>query len=451
MKRLASWLLLLLMPLVALAANVRDDYAQQWPMQLSAADAGAYRIVVSEAVYRLAQSPTLADVTPINAQGQALPATLLAADAPLAMPPQRVSLPVFPLPVRAAGSAGDLRLIAQRDARGAVTRIETRFPDSSAPTTTQPGAWLLDASALKAAPQALWLDWEGQPSVQAELRLEGSDDLRAWFVLDPRVSVVELDNGRQRLSQRRIALTATARYLRITLVSGALPALHGVQAEIARVPTAPVWQSVLLEGKAQDNGFEFVSPGRFPVGQVDVASAGNEAVEWIVQSRDAPDAPWVRRAGPWLAYRVGVAQRSPPQSLQAVTRDRYWRLLPSAGRAAGAPRLQLGYQAEVMVFLAQGASPYALAAGSARAHRQEAPLQPMIAALGQARGAQWQPALATLAAAAQPLAGAAAFKPAEVPRDWKTLLLWALLILGAVIVAGFAISLLRARQPPDGA
>ncbi|MET1023411.1 MAG: DUF3999 family protein, partial [Pseudoxanthomonas sp.] len=50
-----------------------------------------------------------------------------------------------------------------------------------------------------------------------------------------------------------------------------------------------------------------------------------------------------------------------------------------------------------------------------------------------------------------PLAGAAAFKPAEVPRDWKTLLLWALLSLGAVIVAGFAISLLRARQPPDGA
>jgi hypothetical protein len=450
MKRLVPWLLLLV-PLIATADSVRDDYAQQWPIQLSSADAGAYRVVVSDAVYRVAQSPTLADVTPLNAQGQALPATLLAADAPLALPPQRVSLPVFALPPRLAGAEGDLRLIAQRDASGAVTRIETRFPDSTAATAAQPGGWLLDASALKAMPQALWLDWDGQLSVQAELRLEGSDDLHAWFVLDPRVSVVELDNGRERLSQRRIALTAGARYLRITPVSGAVPALRDVQVEIARIPTSPVWQSVLLDGKAQEKGFAFVSPGRFPVGQIDVVSTGNEAVEWIVQSRDAADAPWVQRAGPWLAYRVGAAQRSPPQSLQTITRDRYWRLLPSVGRAAGTPRLQLGYQPEVMVFLAQGAPPYALAAGSGRAHRDDAPLQPMIAALRQARGAQWQPAPATLAAASQPLAGEDALKPAAARTDWKALLLWALLVLGALIVGGFAISLLRARQPPDGA
>ncbi|SEL71601.1 Protein of unknown function [Pseudoxanthomonas sp. GM95] len=449
MKRFA--LMLLVLPLSATAASVRDDYAQQWPMQLSSADAGAYRVVVSDAVYRAAQSPTLADVAPLNAQGEALPATLLGADAPLALPPQRVSLPVFPLPSRSSGPAGDLRLIAQRDASGAVTRIETQLADAAASTPTQSGGWLLDVSALKTGLQALWLNWQGQPPMQAELRLEGSEDLHTWFVLDPRVSVVELDNGRQRLSQRRIALTAGARYLRLTPVAGAVPALQDVQAEIARVPTPTAWQSVLLEGKAQAPGFEFVSPGRYPVGQVDVVSSGNTAVEWIVQSRDSPEAPWVQRAGPWLVYQVGGAQRSPPKALQVSTRDRYWRLLPSAGRAVGTPRLQLGYQPEVVVFLAQGAPPYALAAGSGRAKRADAPLQPMIAALSQARGAQWQPAPATLAATPQPLAGEAALKPAAVPINWKSLLLWALLIVGAAVVAGFAISLLRGRQPPDGA
>ena len=39
--------------------------------------------------------------------------------------------------------------------------------------------------------------------------------------------------------------------------------------------------------------------------------------------------------------------------------------------------------------------------------------------------------------------GTAALTPAPVPRDWKTWLLWGLLIAGAALVAGFAISLLR--------
>jgi hypothetical protein len=448
MKRMA---LMLLLPLaaVAAAAGVSGDYVQQWPMQLSASDAGAYRVVLSDAVYRAAQSPALGDVAPLNAEGAALPATLLGADAPLALPTRRVPLPVFPLPARPSGQAVDLQLIAQRDANGAVTRIETRLPDGPGPATKS-GGWLLDASALKAPVQALWLGWQAQPQLQAELQLEGSDDLRRWFVIDPRVTVVELDNGRQRLSQRRIALTAGARYLRITPVSGDVPLLQNVQAEVAGLARPPSWQTVLLDGQPQGQGYGFVSPGRFPVGQVDVVSAGNEAVEWIVQSRDAPDAPWVPRAGPWLAYRVGAAQRSAPKRLGLETRDRYWRLLPSAGHAASAPRLQLGYQPEVMLFLAQGAPPYALAAGSGRAHRTDAPLQPMIAALRQQRGAQWQPALAVLTDTPQSLGGTDALRPASTPLDWKRLLLWALLVLGAVVVGGFAVSLLRTRQPPGG-
>ena len=43
----------------------------------------------------------------------------------------------------------------------------------------------------------------------------------------------------------------------------------------------------------------------------------------------------------------------------------------------------------------------------------------------------------------QALAGAAALTPAPVERDWKAWLLWALLVGGALIVAGFAFSLLK--------
>ena len=179
---------------------------------------------------------------------------------------------------------------------------------------------------------------------------------------------------------------------------------------------------------------------------VDVALAGNHAIEWWLESRDNTDAPWQLRAGPWMAYRVdaaGSGSRSPPQALAGNVRDHYWRLRTNVD-VADAPTLRLGYRPESVVFLAQGPAPYALAAGSARAHRADAPIPQLIAELRQQRGTDWQPAPAYLGTA-RPLAGDAALKPAY---DWKSWLLWAVLALGALVVAGFAFSLLRGK-PAD--
>ncbi|MGN5615074.1 DUF3999 family protein, partial [Xanthomonas hortorum] len=107
------------------------------------------------------------------------------------------------------------------------------------------------------------------------------------------------------------------------------------------------------------------------------------------------------------------------------------------------PTLRVGYQPERVMFLAQGQPPYAVVAGSARVQRGEAPLASMLQALRRERGAQWQPARASVAAQAQPLAGDAALQPATTPRDWKRWLLWGLLVGGALLVGGFAVSLLR--------
>ncbi|MEE7548875.1 hypothetical protein HF319_19305 [Xanthomonas sp. Kuri4-1] len=51
MKR---WLVLCLLPAVALAATPRDDYRQQWPLQLARAGAGAYYVTLTPDVYRTA-------------------------------------------------------------------------------------------------------------------------------------------------------------------------------------------------------------------------------------------------------------------------------------------------------------------------------------------------------------------------------------------------------------
>lgn len=443
-----GWLWLCV-PFAALGApaNTPDQYVQQWPLQLQARDAGAYRVPLDEAVYRTARSPTLADVQPFNAQGQALPAALAQIDA--AVPaPRMQALPLFALPGSVATRADSLELIAERDTDGRIRRLQAREPGTTGGDAA-PRAWLVDASALHAPISALRLDWDAQAApVQAELRVEGSDNLRDWYLLDPHASVVDLGNGQQRLQQRRIALDSNARYLRVQLLSGELPALRAASAELPGPLRPDPTRWLLLEGQPQERGYVYSLPGRFPVGQVDVVAPDNQATRWIVQSRDSEESPWVQRAGPWLAFQLGNgdgAQRSPPQSLAVPSRDRYWRLIAEGGEPAAMPKLRLGYRPETLVFIAQGEAPYALAAGSARVQRHDAPLSQLVATLRRTRGPDWQPAAATLSPTAQRLAGEAALQPPDAPLDWKTWLLWAVLVGGALLVAAFALTLLRGR------
>jgi len=147
-----------------------------------------------------------------------------------------------------------------------------------------------------------------------------------------------------------------------------------------------------------------------------------------------------------VAYQVQGAdaqrQRSPAQTLATITRDRYWKLEAEPASAAVKPVLRLGYQPEVLVFLSQGAAPYALAVGSASAARVDAPVSVLVDELRLRNGPEWQPTLARLDRTAEPLAGDAALQPAL---DWKRWMLWAALLLGVLLVVALALSVLRQK------
>jgi hypothetical protein len=427
------------------AADARQDYREQWPLQLSSPQAGAYRLMLGEAQYRSAVSPRLTDVQVFNAQGQALPSALLSADQPLAQAVQWQSLPWFPLPARGGGAGDDLQLLTERNTDGSVRRVEARLGRRVG--TVDPGGWLVDASALRSSVQALRLDWQAPAALQVRVRVDASDDLRDWQRVADDVPLVDLQHDGRRLQQRRIEIGRQAKYFRILPVGGdALPVLSAVQAE--RVPPAQAiqWQWRSLTGTAGTPGeFEYTLDGRFPIAQADIATADNSVVQWTLLSRDDPGQPWLVRAGPWVAYQLqDTAQRrqSQAQSLAVATRDRYWKLVAAQAQGVAAPTLKLGYQPEALVFLSQGDAPFSVAAGSVRAARIDAPVGTVIAQLREQQGAQWQPALATVQGPAQPLAGEAAVQPV---RDWKRWLLWGLLVLGVLVVGGFAVSLLRQK------
>ena len=450
MKRL---LWLILFPAIA-GATLTDDYARQWPLDLQTPDAGAYRVTLDREIYRSATLPSLRDIDVRNAAGGVVPAALFSAEQPLAHASRQQALPWFPLPRGQAAPGRDITLISERGADGSVRRVEARVGESAG-TGEEPAAnaWLIDASQIDTRIVALHLDWPARTSaVDVAYRVEGSDDLRDWRTLQPRAQLLDLTRDGQRLQQRRIQLDGQAKYMRLSpLQPNAVLPLAGVSVELAAPAAAETWQWEALHGReVVDNGrtyYQFTLDGRFPIARADVALDGNAAGEWTLESRDADDAAWQRRAGPWVAFQVGAGEggeRSAEQSFAGVVRDLQWRL-SSRAPVNGVPVLRLGYQPEVMVFLAQGQPPFALLAGSARATRADAPLAQLVDAIRMRRGVDWQPAAATLGPPVE-LAGAQALQPAPLQRDWKSWLLWGLLVLGAAVVAGFAASLLRAPK-----
>jgi hypothetical protein len=288
-----------------------------------------------------------------------------------------------------------------------------------------------------------------------------SDDLKTWSTVQEEGRLVELENNGARIFKNRIELDAVkAKYLRLVPLQKNQRALSvaGVSVELTPVQAAQDWQWEEIVGTrvVEKNGtasFQYKIKGRFPFERADVLLPGNSTHEWNLQSRDDEEAQWQFTTAPWMAFQLqggSGSNRSSPQPLERLNRDRYWRLTARDDAGEAAPTLRLGYRPEVVVFLAQGPEPYALLAGSARGKRADSPLPQLVDALRAQRGQDWQPATATLGGM-QSLAGAQALTPAPVQRDWKAWLLWTLLAGGALIVAGFAFSLLKkpASSRPD--
>lgn len=430
----------------AAAAASDDAFVAQWPLTLSTSDAGAYRVELDPAVYATTVSPDVRDLVVVNGEGRQVPALLQAA--PTATPQRQTrALAWFPLPDSAARAGSDIAAISELDPDGRLRRIQWQPARVDAP----PAALLIDTGNAVAPLQALVLDWGvAESPFERTMRVEGSDDLRAWHPLAAGGRLLDLRRGEARLVERRISFDAPSRmrYLRLSPGAGAgtMPAIDSLLGEsLAADALALQWQT-LAPVTTDNDGTVYRLDARVPVTHVDLELAGNVTGRWSLSVRERDDDAWRVVAGDWLVYRVGGdgAMRTPPHALGTTLRAREWRLVAEAPQTAPAPKLRLGYRPEQLVFVAEGAPPFSLRAGSARAARIDAPVAPLLADLRARSGGDWQPAVATPGARTT-LAGDAALT-AERSRDWGTWLLWGVLLLGVALVGGFALSLLRAPK-----
>ncbi|KRG74730.1 hypothetical protein ABB30_13425 [Stenotrophomonas ginsengisoli] len=437
---------LLLMPVLALGQDLRNDMDRQWPLQLEQPAQAIQQLTLTPAVYAGIARLDASDLLLLDAAGAQVPANLLAAAAPPVAAQWR-SLPWFVLPGSPAGQADDLSVLVQRDAQGRVTGVHNRIQAPAASAT--PTRWLVDASALADGARQIRLDWDrSSTALQLAVQVEGSDDLRQWRMLQPRAELVAVEQGDRQLAQMQLTLAGGARYLRLQpLDGGQLSALTAIQARLpdaASVPADLQWRELAAQSHTPD-GWLFELDGRYPVSAVRVVVEGNSAVRWRLASREDERQAWQLRAGPWLSYQLDSTDSVAEPLLQAGVRDRQWRLQAESGAVVAAPRLMLGYRPEQLLWLLQGPAPYSLAAGSSRVQRAAAPVTDTLQVMRQRHGSHWQPGLARLGDE-QVLAGQAALRP---QRDRSTVVLWAVLLGGSLLVGAMGLSLLRRHRDSD--
>lgn len=440
-RRLLAPLLLVLGHAAAGSQAATAEFARSRLIE-PVGDGAVQRLVLPADVYAWTVRDDLGDLRVVNGSGDVVPHALAQPTAEAAYSDWQ-ALPVFPLPTAADGAAAGTSVDIELGDDGTVVAVR-----GGRPTDRGEGAWLLDASGADRALTELSLNWqEDQADFVARLRVEASDDLDGWRTLVASATVAELTTDGQRVSARRIDIPETdARYLRLTRLDTPAPELIGVDAR-GRLPSRPDRDWLALPAAATSDGYEFDSGAHYPIDRVSVdIDRATFLVEAALWSRAVADRPWQAR-GRHQFYRVDLpAPPAPADGAQLTSEpapgvaERYWRVQWLDGTTA-TPTLRVGWLPHELWFLRQGAGPFRLLYGRADTDPQAWPMRDLAERLGAGT------ALGTLPAAAlgepQTVGGRASLEAAPQPVDWRTVLLWSVLLTGVALVIWLAVRVLR--------
>jgi hypothetical protein len=424
-----------------------DDFARG--REVTPDDAPVQRLVVPEDVYRWTTRADLVDLRVLDPNGGLVP---FAVRAPRPEPPAADWKPLnwFALPGEAEGPSTPPSVNVQLGADGTIIAVQ-----SSPSTPGTRAAYLLDTGRLTHPIASLRLRWTDEAAdFVARVRLDDSDDLDHWRTLLRSAPLAQLGVGAERIVADRLELgSAARRYLRIRQLDDApWPALTGVEA-MERVPGETHRHRTRLAAlpgteRRSEGRWEYDSGGHFPVDRLHLVPPERTFRAAIhLYSRPAAKADW-RDHGRHALYAFASngdgarAARSDPVELRPVS-DRYWRVewLVREGIADLAEvELEIAWQPHEVLFLRQGTGTHLLAYGRAGLEAGGWPITDLAARLPGTtlEGLQPRPL-----SEPRTLGGAARLEPAPSPFDWRTGVLWAVLLAGVLLVAALAYRLLR--------
>ena len=436
-----SWLMFGLLATGTAGAATPQDYAWQWPIETKG-DAAAYVLELDADVLANVTRSDLRDLAVFNAQGQPVPFAPWPSERKDEA--RREPLAWLHVPLPAPGQPDSLQLRLERDADGRLRGLDLRADDTM-PLPAQQHDLLVDRGEDE--PPVLsrlhvQLDAAALRPINLRVHVSASNDLDRWKTVGSGLPLVALDDNDLRIERLQLDIAPTqARYLRLAIQGeGNWPAIESLQAErLIAAGDGRAWKTIELTGTPVADlpgTFAYASPAPVAVERLDLVLAGTNSVSAVSVNAREPGTEWWQGVATFTAFRLGtgkdeVRHVAPDVGLH---REREWQVA-SLPALAQAPSLVLGYQPERFVMLAQGEGPYVLVAGSARAARENYPVQAALAA------STTPPQPATLGARSES-GGAQALGPKR-GEDWQRWVLWAVLAVGAGLVLVVSLRVLR--------
>jgi hypothetical protein len=459
------------LPAVALAAVAATPASQPQEFAWRAAigmqpGASVARVrLPADAMTRL-RSADARDLRIFNASGEAVPMAFVPARAASAAVERTPAFPAFALrsasgKLTASGGNGPVTVTVGQGADAVRVDIAGR-PATAAANEAAPQSAIFDTRAARLTMDALQVHAQLPEGRIVSLELSTSTDLANWTPLAVPGRLYRFDGASQIANDTlRLAMPVSleGRFLRVDWTGQDGVQVQEVTGLAHPAGTPPRVVADLPAPRADGGALEWELPFATPMAALRIsASHANTLVPVRVLARDRADQPW-REAARGVVWRVGAPGQealNPPLLLPGVRTQHLLRL--EATQAVDLAAAQLQVRAEFapveMVFVASGTAPFQLAAGRADTPSAALPLATLAPALGGRRADEI--ALASVGAGVvTPDAGDGFFAQARMPRalaavglTGRTAMLWAILLVGVLLLGAVAWKLLRQLQVP---
>lgn len=424
-----------------------------------------YQSIVSKEVYQQTHSNTLQDLTIHNASGEQVPYALIPYED---LHPQTTTLQdsqlliVYPIKENALNNPNELRIHLQKNA--GLTSLDIVSSDgdlnSNGDASKKPNSiYLLDAGKKHAPLETLSVDWQGVDGKLLTLEVLTSDDLQNWSHAGNAV-LLKTANANSSIVQNTISLDypTEARYLQIrTTEPNSTPfnftKVDVVYSKVQSIMPKLVLQEIQFLERSEDtkNGLvniDFESAGHFPASYLQITlPQNNTTTNATIQIRNKTNEPWeyIATASVYRLMQQGKTFTSPDVVL-SPTVARYWRLQfnqSSGGIGAENPSLTLGWLPSTVVWNARGQGPFTLQVGEKPSIVNNVSIASLIPDYKIEKIQALANSNLTLEVSANNQATKQATNTWVAPIDYKRWLLWGGLLLGVLLLAGMAVSLLK--------
>jgi hypothetical protein len=422
-----------------------DHYTWGFPIE-TAEPASLYRLQLPLLVNQSAADADLRDCGVYNASGQAVPRVFEPLSDAVELQEQRHTLPFVAVYREQLPDAERIRMtFEQMDGR---TRIDVQSAEDAVRSPLS--GYIVDTRAVDDSLDALEFAWPPETAgFIGHLSVEASDNLENWQALGGG-AVADLREGPAVIEQRRLGIKASdADFLRLTWTD--LPPdfrLDSVTGLTTTTTARAVRQTLTLDSNGKDvndGGHLFELGGMVRVDQVGLSLPEiNTVVAVDIYAWMPSQERWIRtHRGSFHHIRRGEALvSSGPVDIRALRAAR-WKAVIHDGHPDTQMQLQLGWRPDSLLFVAQGAAPFTLAIGRDAALAERFPQERLLGGVPVAELAEDNGHVVTAVLGERfPLDGKVREMP-RVPVEWRTIVLWAALVLAVLFVAALAIRLMR--------